>query len=1111
MAGGKDDIPRIDTDLYSRQIGAFGMEAMGKLMQLRVLITGLNGQGVECAKNIILAGPRAVGLHDPRPARGRDLASVFTFGEAAVQKRQTRAAASVSYLAALNQYVHVEEEREQELTEATLRRYDALVVCEGTAASISRLNRLCRSLSPALGFVCGVSAGFCLLIFSDFGPSFRVVDTNGEEPKEAIVAAITQEETAAVHLHTDKPLPFQDGDYISFREVKGMEELNSTPPQQIKILGKHSFLIGDTRGYGTYTAGGIARQVKVPKDVSFRSWEDSVLHPIAEGEGMMVVADLAKFSRPEQLHFCFMALLALLDERRGAAVPHPILYSATAAAQDAAAAAAAKAAADDCVKRTKEIAENLIQQSREKQQESGVITVETLDENVLDHVVRYSSCCLSPIASFIGGVIAQEVVKLTGKYMPLRGFLYSDALECLLPSRYDHHLQQMPEVQLQMQHLQKEATSYASLLDWPCADQVGLWGEAFQASLANSKVFIVGAGALGCELLKGMALMRVASGDQGLLTITDMDRIEVSNLNRQFLFRREHVGQSKSTTAAAAALVMNPKLKIEAMEARVGPETESTSFPETFWQRQDVMVNALDNIQARQYVDSRCVVFTKPLLESGTLGTKANVQVVVPHMTQCYSDSIDPPEESIPLCTLRHFPHSVEHTIEWSRDAFQGIFTDKVSEARQFATDPKGFIKQVLSEGGPSQQVQRLEQVLETVAMYSFAGSSPTPPSFAECVTRAVLLFNELFNFQIRQLLSAFPLDHKTNTGALFWSPPKRPPKAIEFDPANELHMQFVLAAANLFAHAYGVAEVRDVNKVRELAAKVDVPPFQEKRIQIIIEESDQPQQQQQQPGRLQSQIQASANEEAEALEKLQHELLNIRGATSLVFHPAEFEKDNDMNFHVDFVHAAAMLRADNYSIEGCDKHKTKLIAGKIIPAVATTTAMTTGLVCLEFIKVLSREGRKIEDFKNAFINLALPLWLFSEPMPPIRNVDKDFEPVAGGPVRAIPQGFTCWDKVEVDMPGCRVKDLIELLGSRYNVNVDILSFGNFCLFNGFLPNHKQQRLNKPIAQLVEEITKAPPPKMLLIESSCNSKEDSVDVLLPTIAIFNASQPKPKS
>lgn len=77
-------------------------------------------------------------------------------------------------------------------------------------------------------------------------------------------------------------------------------------------------------------------------------------------------------------------------------------------------------------------------------------------------------------------------------------------------------------------------------------------------------------------------------------------------------------------------------------------------------------------------------------------------QVVVPHMTQCYSDSMDPPEESIPLCTLRHFPHAIEHTIEWSRDAFQGLFTDKIADDSQFAKDPKAFITNVNSGAVPS-------------------------------------------------------------------------------------------------------------------------------------------------------------------------------------------------------------------------------------------------------------------------------------------------------------------------------------------------------------------------------------------------------------------------
>lgn len=78
---------------------------------------------------------------------------------------------------------------------------------------------------------------------------------------------------------------------------------------------------------------------------------------------------------------------------------------------------------------------------------------------------------------------------------------------------------------------------------------------------SDSRIFMVGAGAIGCELLKNFAMIGLGTGESGKIVVTDPDHIENSNLNRQFLFREKHISKPKSLTAAASVTLMNPKLK----------------------------------------------------------------------------------------------------------------------------------------------------------------------------------------------------------------------------------------------------------------------------------------------------------------------------------------------------------------------------------------------------------------------------------------------------------------------------------------------------------------------------------------------------------------------
>ncbi|CAO1398558.1 unnamed protein product, partial [Diamesa serratosioi] len=203
--------------------------------------------------------------------------------------------------------------------------------------------------------------------------------------------------------------------------------------------------------------------------------------------------------------------------------------------------------------------------------------------------------------------------------------------------------------------------------------------------LGDLKYFVIGAGAIGCELLKNFAMMGIGA-NTGEIIVTDMDRIEKSNLNRQFLFRPQDVHNSKSRTAAKAIKVMNRDVNITHHENRVGAESENI-YNEDFYDNLDGVANALDNVDARLFVDRKCVLYRKPLIDSGTLGTLGNVQVIVPHLTESYSSSVDPPEKSVPVCTLRHFPSAIEHTLQWARDRFEGFFTNDVLDAVKFLSE----------------------------------------------------------------------------------------------------------------------------------------------------------------------------------------------------------------------------------------------------------------------------------------------------------------------------------------------------------------------------------------------------------------------------------------
>ncbi|KAI1718094.1 thiF family domain-containing protein [Ditylenchus destructor] len=1015
-----------DSNLYSRQLYAIGESAMQHLRQSTVLISGIGSVGVEIAKNLILGGVRHVTIQDTKPVTWNDLSAQFYATEEDMGKN--RAAASFNRLEELNDSVQCTL-KTTPVTEDDIKHIDLIVVTDSSYQTQLEINGWVRKHGKR--FISADARGLFAYVFVDLGEKYRIDDHNGELCKEVILENVNAE-TGDVYTLEGAMHGFEDGDYVAFSEVQGMTELNTMNPVPIKVTKPDAFNIGVVaKGFTPHTEGGRARQVKVPKFEDYKSLAESINEP------EFLIWDFAKFDSPPQMHALWQALYKFEQK-----------YNRSPDVRSVEDAALLKA--------------ELPEKAAELQ----------IPEKLLQNFSFQARGNLQPMASLVGGITAQEALKaVTHHTTPLKQWLHIDCSDSL-PGEYSS----LDAEKLTPDDCKPRNSRYDG--------QAAVFGWAYQTAIQKQRWFVVGAGAIGCELLKNMAMMGVGCDrvecdcveKKGKVVITDMDTIEISNLNRQFLFRRRDVGGKKSEVAAKAVKQFNKYMNIEALSERVADDTEHV-FNDSFFEGLSGVANALDNVEARRYMDRRCVYYQLPLLESGTMGSKGNTQVVYPHLTESYGSSNDPPEKETPMCTLKNFPYEIQHSIQWAKAKFDDLFTSPAETANQYLADVGGFLERLKSMS-IGQQIEMLRVVKKTLV-----DDKPNTPE--DCIIWARLLFEQFYHNDIAQLLHTFPAEHVTSQGVKFWSGTKRCPHPLKFDADEDHHFDFVYAASILHAEQYNLKPITDIATVKQLAAAYVPPEFAPRSgVKIAVTDAE---------AANEDAANGNADEDSETIvSNLNVSLAKLKLGGSNLLTPIDFEKDDDTNHHVEFVTAASNLRANNYEIPFADRTKTKQIAGKIIPALATTTAAVSGLVCLELYKIVDLDGRRsntpIERFKNGFINLALPFFAFSEPIAAPKKKYGDTT-------------FTLWDRIEIDGPKT-LGDMINYIKTKTGLEVSMMSSGVSLLYAFFQPPNKvAERMSKDVVTAVEEVSRKSVPgyrRALVFEAMTQNEQDE-DVEIPYI------------
>jgi ubiquitin-activating enzyme E1 len=304
---------------------------------------------------------------------------------------------------------------------------------------------------------------------------------------------------------------------------------------------------------------------------------------------------------------------------------------------------------------------------------------------------------------------------------------------------------------------------------------------------------------------------------------------------------------------------------------------------------------------------------------------------VCPFKTRTYRDGGNAAEGGgVPMCTLRNFPHLTDHCIEWARDQFAALFSKLGKSCEAYRANPAAFEADKRANAG----IESGMAIFDIRAVTSMMRAA-ADPSIGNVAQLSFDLFHYLFRDRILDLQAALPADKRIVDKATgqdkgpFWGEKKRYPTVLTFNPNDESHTSFLLSCTCLFGVAIGLipAKAEDDDKwleeyrtpefIANIAAGLTPPQY----VQAPFTSAD---------------VEGTEAVPKDSLDSILDKLFqDLRDAsakvTHLNFNPADFEKDDDLNFHIAFITAAANMRCDNYSISRTDFQSCKVIAGMCV------------------------------------------------------------------------------------------------------------------------------------------------------------------------------------
>ena len=883
-----------------------------------------------------------------------------------------------------------------------LNEYNLVIITEIISLETAEtLNQYCRM--KHIGFIYTSELGLSSFLFTDFGDDFVIEDNNGLEPDKYYIKSITNSCPGIVEIDPIKNnlgenmyLKIGTGDFVSFKDVKGMIELNDTPPRPIRIIDKQKFTIEDTSKFQEFTGVGIVEEVKVPRPAIFKPlteainviyYEDVIedylnedsnlgstaskmsydpmnddslgsIGNIKKSEDNIIINEEKKQNIPwikmfysefenetlknltnEKMHLAFLALHEYFNIHQD--LPN-----------------------FNKIKENKECI-NISLKILSKAKEEGfrwAVNLSKIDKPFLDTVFKFCKFRFTPFTNFLAGIVAEEVIKFTGLYKPVSQWVYFNFFSLLnLPKINDN---------LEKTNITEENIEPMIL---------NIFNEIYNEEIKDANILIIGFNNISYEIIKLFIILGLLENKENKIKIISDDKNKI----KEKLDELKHLGKTNNI------LIIQEKIDIN--------DNDYTN--KDWWINSNIIIDALTfdmNSKEKISLIKNSKKNKKILISLNGSKFSATSEILLPENKNdnyiIEETPKEPEEEKNEIKIMDDFNEeedydkyrnicTLDEALNWSKKYFEDNFIKYIKylieliNRNHSESDMNKYIDNIFSQ--EKEKEKDFDISIKLIKIFKKLLTFKLGMNYETIVFYSIEIFEELFSKSVEKILLKYPSDLLIkNSSKKFWSGARKEPKKIIFDVNNEEHFQLIYCMTNFFCEILKLPDIK--NKM--------------KTIKQVIEKYE--------PKKPDSNVKKMKLKEYSYIEKFSLiQFLKSTSQDNLDFQELQLNLENNnenfedlgkMNMQLKFIILAANIKLSNFGLN--QNNKTEAInkilkINEIHPSVSSTIAGITVMQLYNLVHKINNQEEnenKIEEnkpnqdwIKNCIFNLANNTYLF--------------------------------------------------------------------------------------------------------------------------------------